>query len=146
MLAWSEYPAVTIQPNFPLTYFMYSARSVARMACFIIFSVALYSSMERLLRIWFPFTKKAKNSAISKMGNSTPVCSSKVTKSLWVACWYLRSFFYPASFCRFPSLKIKIPVFLSNGRKPRSGNIISDYYKMKLQAEQHQSLQVHFIH
>jgi len=58
MQTQSQHPEMNMQPTLPLTYFMYSARSVARMACFIIFSVALYSSMERLLRIWFPFTKK----------------------------------------------------------------------------------------
>jgi len=50
------------------------------------------------------------------------------------------SFFYLASFHRFPNLKIKIPVFLSNSRKLHSNSIIIDYYKMKLQAEQHQNL------
>lgn len=37
------------------TYFIYSARSVARIALSIIFRVALYSSRERPLRIWFPW-------------------------------------------------------------------------------------------
>ncbi|KAF3836815.1 hypothetical protein F7725_004279 [Dissostichus mawsoni] len=37
------------------TYFMYRARSVARIALSIIFRVALYSSRERALRIWFPW-------------------------------------------------------------------------------------------
>lgn len=37
---------------------MYSARSVAKIACLIIFRVVLYSSMERPLRIWLPFIKK----------------------------------------------------------------------------------------
>lgn len=38
---------------------MYSARSVARIALSIIFRVALYSSRERPLRIWFPWRGSA---------------------------------------------------------------------------------------
>ena len=39
------------------TYFMYKARSVARIALSIIFRVALYSSRERPVRIWFPWNE-----------------------------------------------------------------------------------------
>lgn len=42
------------------TYFIYRARSVARIAFSIIFRVALYSSRERPLKIWFP-CKNRKN-------------------------------------------------------------------------------------
>lgn len=48
------------------TYFMYSARSVARIALSIIFRVALYSSRERPLRIWFPWreTERSRESEL----------------------------------------------------------------------------------
>lgn len=66
----SASPSVAAQPEtqqtprpthcrlFPETYLMYRARSVAKIACLIIFSVVLYSSMDRPLRIWLPFGKK----------------------------------------------------------------------------------------
>lgn len=37
---------------------MYRARSVARIALSIIFRVDLYSSRDRPLRIWFPWTRR----------------------------------------------------------------------------------------
>lgn len=55
--------SATLQSDFHLgltfgTYFMYRARSVARIALSIIFRVALYSSRERPLRIWFPWRER----------------------------------------------------------------------------------------
>lgn len=49
------------------TYFMYRARSVARIALSIIFRVALYSSRERPLKIWFPWRERERELELCKL-------------------------------------------------------------------------------
>lgn len=75
------------------TYFMYSARSVARIALSIIFRVALYSSRERPLRIWFPWRVRQRRAGDYRIKHrkrhSNQLNMSPVLISTWVDTLFL---------------------------------------------------------